>query len=195
MRDLLDSVELMTDEEAGLLLKAIIAHVDKGQIKLPRELQFAFVPIMNQLNRDCDKYDNYIEKQRVNGSKGGRPKNPNGLKENPKNPSLSKKTQKTLTVTVTDTVNDTNKNKTVRFSPPTLKEIRDYILEKSYQVDAERFFNFYESKNWMVGKNKMKKWKAAIANWEKSNGSSSNAKTSTNSSERFMENLRDIGGY
>lgn len=185
----------MTDQEAGLLLKAIIAHVDKEQITLSRELQFAFVPIRNQLSRDCEKYENFIEKQRVNGARGGRPKKPNGLKENPKNPSLSGKTQKTLTVTDNDTVNDKPINKTVRFSPPTLEEIRVYILEKSYQVDAERFFNFYESKNWMVGKNKMKKWKAAIANWQKSNGGSNNGKTSNNSSEQFMENLRDIGGY
>lgn len=106
MRDLLDTVEFMTDQEAGLLLKAIIAHVDKEQITLPRELQFAFVPIRNQLSRDCEKYENFIEKQRVNGAKGGRPKKPNGLIENPENPSLSEETQKTLTVTDTD--NDIN---------------------------------------------------------------------------------------
>jgi len=59
-----------------------------------------------------------------------------------------------------------------RFTPPTLNEVRDYIQEKGYSVDPERFHNFYESKNWMVGKNKMKKWTCAVANWNKSNGSS-----------------------
>ena len=54
-----------------------------------------------------------------------------------------------------------------RFSPPTIEEIRDYILEKGYSFDAERFFDFYESKGWFVGKNKMKDWKAAIRNWAK----------------------------
>jgi len=52
-----------------------------------------------------------------------------------------------------------------RFIPPTVQEVKDYILEKSYEVDAERFVNFYESKGWVVGKAKMKSWKAAIANW------------------------------
>lgn len=54
-----------------------------------------------------------------------------------------------------------------RFSPPTLEEIKSYIQEKGYSVDAERFFDFYESKGWYVGKNKMKDWKAAIRTWTK----------------------------
>lgn len=52
-----------------------------------------------------------------------------------------------------------------RFTPPTVKEIKDVIKEKGYHVNAETFFNFYESKGWMVGKNKMKNWTAALAQW------------------------------
>lgn len=54
-----------------------------------------------------------------------------------------------------------------RFAPPSLLEVENYISEKNYkQVTAASFWNFYESKNWMVGKNKMKDWKKAIAGWE-----------------------------
>jgi len=52
-----------------------------------------------------------------------------------------------------------------RFTPPTVKEIKDEIKKKGYTVNAETFFNFYESKGWMVGKNKMKNWTAALAQW------------------------------
>ncbi len=52
-----------------------------------------------------------------------------------------------------------------RFSPPTIDEIRNYIIDKGYSFDAESFFDFYESKGWFVGKNKMKDWKAAVRNW------------------------------
>lgn len=52
-----------------------------------------------------------------------------------------------------------------RFTPPTVKEVKDVIKEKGYHVNAETFFNFYESKGWMVGKNKMKNWTAALAQW------------------------------
>lgn len=57
--------------------------------------------------------------------------------------------------------------KRTTFIPPTLEEIEAYCLEKGYRIDAERFVNYYESNGWMVGRNKMKKWKAAVANWAK----------------------------
>lgn len=55
--------------------------------------------------------------------------------------------------------------KTKRFTPPSVEEVNSYILEKGYDVDAEAFVNFYESKGWFVGKNKMKSWKAALVTW------------------------------
>lgn len=54
-----------------------------------------------------------------------------------------------------------------RFSPPSVDEVRSYCLEHSYHVDAEAFVVFYESKGWMIGKNKMKDWKKAVLTWEK----------------------------
>lgn len=54
-----------------------------------------------------------------------------------------------------------------RFSLPSIEEVDSYIREKGYTVDAERFVNFYESKGWYVGKNKMKNWRAAVATWQK----------------------------
>ena len=59
---------------------------------------------------------------------------------------------------------------------PTLEEVRSYISEKGYNVDAERFWNYYESNGWRVGKNPMKNWKAAAATWQRSEtGKSSRA--------------------
>lgn len=56
-----------------------------------------------------------------------------------------------------------------RFCPPTLEEVKIYVEEKGYAFfDAERFIDFYTSKGWMVGKNKMKDWQAAVRNWHKS---------------------------
>ena len=54
-----------------------------------------------------------------------------------------------------------------RFQKPTIEEIRQYCLEKGYKVDAEQFFNFYESKGWLIGKSPMKNWRAAVATWAK----------------------------
>lgn len=54
-----------------------------------------------------------------------------------------------------------------KFQKPTIEEIKAYIKEKNYNVDANRFFNFYESKGWKVGKNPMVSWKASVATWQK----------------------------
>lgn len=54
------------------------------------------------------------------------------------------------------------------FMRPTVQEIRDYCSEKGYlHVDAEYFWNYYENIGWKVGKNKMKSWRLAVANWDK----------------------------
>lgn len=54
-----------------------------------------------------------------------------------------------------------------RFQKPTIEEIREYCLEEGYNVDAEQFYNFYESKGWLVGKSPMKNWRAAVCTWVK----------------------------
>lgn len=66
-------------------------------------------------------------------------------------------------------VNNTivNNNTTYSNKKPSIEEIKQYCLERNNGIDAEQFFDFYESKNWYVGKNKMKNWQAAIRTWEK----------------------------
>ena len=57
--------------------------------------------------------------------------------------------------------------KSTRFIPPTPDEVRAYCMERCNNVDADRFVDYYTSKGWMIGKNKMKDWKAAVRTWEK----------------------------
>ena len=64
-------------------------------------------------------------------------------------------------------INTLSNKETGRFKKPSIEEIRSYCLEKSSRVDPEQFFNFYESNGWMVGKNHMKDWRAAVRTWEK----------------------------
>lgn len=60
----------------------------------------------------------------------------------------------------------TNVGKT-KFSPPSLKEVLEYCNERKNKIDAQQFIDFYESKGWYVGKNKMKDWRASVRTWEK----------------------------
>lgn len=54
-----------------------------------------------------------------------------------------------------------------RFTPPTVEQVRAYCEERRNMVDPQRFVDFYESKGWVVGKTKMKDWRAAVRNWER----------------------------
>lgn len=53
-----------------------------------------------------------------------------------------------------------------KFIKPTIEQIQEYCVERRNGVNAEAFYDFYESKDWYVGKNKMKDWKACIRTWE-----------------------------
>jgi len=62
-----------------------------------------------------------------------------------------------------------NRSNNGRFTPPSLEQVSKYCRDENKGVDPEQFVNFYEAKGWMIGKNKMKSWKHAIATWEKRN--------------------------
>lgn len=65
-----------------------------------------------------------------------------------------------------DNKEEIGKEESKSFKKPTLQEIKDYCIERKNGINPKRFYNFYESKNWMIGKNKMKNWKACIRTWE-----------------------------
>ena len=58
-------------------------------------------------------------------------------------------------------------NRGKRFTPPSVEDVKNYIIEKKYLVDAEAFVAFYSSKGWKVGNSPMKDWKMALVTWTK----------------------------
>ena len=59
-----------------------------------------------------------------------------------------------------------SRNKESKFTPPTADDVRKYCEEiMVYGFNAEMFIDYYESRGWMIGKNKMKSWKAAVRTW------------------------------
>lgn len=79
------------------------------------------------------------------------------------------------------------------FKRPSLDEVTEYCNERNNDVDAENFINFYESKGWMIGKNKMKSWKAAVRTWEKSSTKPSGFKTKNQMiNDEKDDQLKDI---
>ena len=65
------------------------------------------------------------------------------------------------------TTNKNIKKERSIFIPPTADQVKEYCLERGNSVDPNRFVDFYTAKGWIVGKSKMKDWKAAVRTWEK----------------------------
>lgn len=101
---------------------------------------------------------------------------------------IDKENKKENTILISPVVN----TETARaiFLPPTISEVKEYCEKRKNGINPEQFVNFYQSKGWMIGKNKMKDWKAAVRTWEiqnrKNNG---NNQTSDNSKFRDSKNV------
>lgn len=105
----------LSNDDLGIMFRAILSYQTNGNYEIPKHLELAFKFIKNQLDIDAVKYNNFIEKQRENGKKGGRPKTQKtqAFSKKPKKPKL---TQKSLNdndnvndnVNVNENVNDNN---------------------------------------------------------------------------------------
>lgn len=67
------------------------------------------------------------------------------------------------------------KPKRKNFVKPTVEEIEAFCKEKKYTVNAQQFFNYYESNGWKIGRNAMKSWQAAVQNWNTRNKANNKA--------------------
>lgn len=85
----------LTDEEAGILIKAIFEYEMVGKVpKLDKMLGLVFIPIKQTLDRNREKYEKTVQRNKQNGAKGGRPKNPDnpvGILGNSENQTKPKK--------------------------------------------------------------------------------------------------------
>ena len=77
-----------------------------------------------------------------------------------------------------------------RFEKPTISDIEQYCIERNNNVNAEQFFDYYESNGWRVGKNSMKDWKAAVRTWERSEYRKPNSKK--NSKEDAINVVKEL---
>jgi len=133
-KDSLDILDHLSDEQAGILLKAIRLYVDGNEPELDPLLTIAFIPIRNNIDRDLVKYSNICLRNKVNGSKGGRPKKPkkpNGLSGNPKNPSEPKKADN-------DNDNDSDNDSDIKNQPSRFDSFWNKYPKKKNKGTAER---------------------------------------------------------
>ena len=104
-------------------------------------------------------------------------------------PSLKKFTDNT-NININNT-NLTDSNKKALFKKPTLVEVKNYCILRKNNIEAEAFIDFYESKDWLIGKNKMKNWKACVRTWEsrEKNNPKSNSKGMSKIHQHLQKNI------
>ena len=169
--DSLNVLDDLTNEQAGLLFKAIRSHQLGEELELDALTKIAFSPFKNQFSRDVEKYEKLCEKNRLIAESRYATKSTTGKSGNQSLPKATKSTDND-----SDSGNDSksdsdNKSKEIvtskgRFTPPSDIETVAYFESKgSTNIEAQKFWLFYDSKNWKVGKNKMQKWKSSASGW------------------------------
>ena len=145
----------------------------------------------NYVHARCEKEIKAFKKKakvnKENGAKGGRPPVFKGIEDNPEktqtvsshNPDVTLNTNhKPLTNNQEPLLKDNvaiapvGQKKSKRFTPPLPQVVANYMIERELSFNeavkqSNSFVDFYESKGWMVGKNKMKSWQASARNWLK----------------------------
>lgn len=175
--DYLEEMEALNDAEFGRLTRALLAYSMTGeQIALCGNERFYAKRVMSQEDRFKASYEEVSVVRSEAGKAGAAARWQNGKRifANGKNSkAISANGKNGYTETNTETNTDTlpsNDGKSdtrgARFTPPSADDVSAYVQAKGYHVNAERFVAFYEQKGWMVGKNHMKDWKAAVRSWE-----------------------------
>lgn len=167
----LQSLSPFTDAERGRIAMAMLNYAATGTVpQFEGNERFIWPTIQAQIDRDNAVYQEKCQKNRENGSKGGRP---------PKNQMVIQETERFLVEPIKPKEKEKEKERDKdkesngadkpptrhRFFPPTVDEVRAYCHEKGYCTDPERFVDYYTSNGWRVGKNPMKDWKAAVRSW------------------------------
>jgi len=89
-----------------------------------------------------------------------------------------------------ETIREAKKEKG-RFKKPTAQQVTKYARSIGYELDGQVFIDFYESKGWLIGKNKMKDWKATVRTWKKRSVSVKDGDSSKiGGSNRTADNIR-----
>ena len=179
--DIIHTVEQLTNEQAGDLFKHLLRYVNDLNPQSDSVItKIAFEPIKQALKRDLDKYESIRKRNSDNARMRWDAIASSGI------PNDTKNADSGIDIGI-GIVKGIKVNK--GFVKPTIQEIEIYMAEKGMENLAERFYYFYEAKGWVVGKVKMKDWKACVITWK--NNNQKNNTTNPQIINRKVFNLKD----
>jgi len=180
--DIIHTVEQLTDEQAGDLFKHLLRYVNDLNPQSDSVItKIAFEPIRQALKRDLDKYESIRKRNSDNARMRWDATASSGMPNDTKNADID--------IVIGSDIDKDIKKQRVDFQKPTLPELKNYMLEFGMADVSEKWFDYYESNGWLVGKNKMKNWRAAVRTWK--NNNLTNNVTTPQVINRKVFNLRE----
>lgn len=158
----------VTGHQIGTVKQALSIFKDLGLIDVLENGAIYMLDIQNFIGKGSSEADRKREyRQRIETDRTNVQTNLRQISEKSP-PEIEIELEKEIKIEkeIDSSASTTTKRK--RFEKPTLSEIEQYCIERNNNVNAEQFFDYYESNGWKVGKNSMKDWKAAVRTWERS---------------------------
>jgi len=170
--DFLTGTLLMSMEQKGKFITLLCVQHQKGHMSERDMLQICGTydeDIFDKFQTDSDgKFFNERLKEEIDKRKS--------YSESRRNNRKKKDDVIIISDTYVQHMENENENENIienkkvsRFEKPTLSELKTYMLEIGMNDVSEKWFDYYESNGWLVGKNKMKNWRAAVRTWKNNN--------------------------
>lgn len=210
--DYLNIFRDLTDVRRGRLIMAILEYAFSGTVcELRGEERLAFSMMRSQIDRDRQKYEETCQRNRANGSRGGRPrKNPTAQTENPgvlekpiekENENVNEKEIKIENEKENEIVKEKESSicpePGASGSPQPQPGIPDYtdILKycsdhKLYHVDPAKFYDYYAANGWRMGRGTMADWTAALRSWDHRDAESARKAEAPYAEDPFYTNFK-----
>jgi hypothetical protein len=163
-KTLRETLESMSDEDAGALIKALFAHDDGEDPDLSEKSVIVRV-VFPLVAEPTDR----LTKIRMSKVRTAANEPQTDLTESAPAPQSDRKpSYHNHSHNHNQSHNHTSSEedgKVRRFTPPTAEQVNEYATKFGMKIDAQRFVDFYSSKGWKVGSSPMKDWQAAVRNW------------------------------
>nr|DAY45088.1 MAG TPA: DnaD like replication protein [Caudoviricetes sp.] len=182
----------VTGHQIGTVKQALSIFKDLGLIDVLENGAIYMLDIQNFIGKGSSEADRKREyRQRIETDRTNVQTNLRQISEKSP-PEIEIELEKEIKIEkeIDSSASTTTKRK--RFEKPTLSEIKEYCIERGNKVDAQHFFDYYESNGWRVGKNSMKNWQAAVRTWEKNSYTSTTKQTKKTNTEQTLDAIYKV---
>ena len=183
----------VTGHQIGTVKQALSIFKDLGLIDVLENGAIYMLDIQNFIGRGSSEADRKREyRQRIESDRANVLTNVRQISDKtPPEIEIEIELEKDIEIEKDSSAKSTT-TKRKRFEKPTLSEIKAYCIERNNNVDAQHFFDYYESNGWKVGKNSMKNWQAAVRTWEKNSYTNTTKQTKKTNTEQTLDAIYKV---